>query len=112
MTVPAKTGAKLCSQCSFVCKNEEYKLTHRFVDGKEDAALLFCGRECMMEFFEEELFFQKIEAACAKEREDFEKEKGGFMAWLKREHNYLLKQVCPACKRRIMKLTARMVQPT
>jgi hypothetical protein len=112
MTVPKKTGVSLCSQCFFVCKNEEYRLLHRFLDGAVDAELIFCGRECMMDYFEEELFLLKIEAACAKEREDFEKEKTGFMDWLKKEHSYFLQHVCPACKRRIVKLAARLVPPT
>ncbi len=107
--VPAKTGVRQCTQCSFACQNEEYRLSHRFVDGKEDASLLFCSRECMMEYFEDELFFSKIEAAIGKEREDFEKEKEESLARQREEHARFLKQVCPACIRRLRKILERQV---
>ena len=104
--VPAKTGVKICKQCCYACKNEEYRLTHRFVDGKEDADLVFCSRECMMEYFEEELFFTKIDAAVDKAKREAATEIAEAKAFLKREHAQLTKQVCPACVRRISRLSS------
>ena len=104
--VPAKAGAKLCTQCCYICKNEEYRLTHRFVDGKEDADLLFCSRECMMEYFEDELFFANIEEAVDKAKAEAAAEIKAERTFLKKEHERLTKQVCPACVRRITRLSS------
>jgi hypothetical protein len=107
MSVPKKTGASPCVHCAFSCKNEEYKLTHRFVGSNIDAELVFCSRDCMMEYFEEELFFSKIEAAIEKairaEKDELERLK----TFARKEYSLFLQQVCPACKLRITRLLSR-----
>ena len=85
-----KTGAlrhPYCGHCDLPCKSEQYEFTHTFVGAggeKEKAIKLYCSIECMREDMGiNEHILYEVETRT------------------KKELNWLHKQVCPSCTRRI-----------
>lgn len=89
MSVPRKLGIIECKQCHYPCSKEIFKITHEFKDsGQRSQDLTFCGRKCMMEYFEiAERALEKVEREIAREKAE------------------LYKRVCPACVRRFVELS-------
>lgn len=74
-----------CSHCRLPCKHEQYEVSHTF-SSKETTVRIYCCLECMKEDMGiEEHIVQVVEDRT------------------RQEFNWLHKQVCPACRRRIIK---------
>lgn len=86
MAAPRKTGVIACLQCHGRCPDEIYTLKREDIGESIVTEKTFCSRECMMEFFEDELFHDKLHAA------------------IQKEQLFLYKNVCPACLRRLQAL--------
>lgn len=87
MPIPRKIGVEECVHCRFPCKEQVYRITHRYLDGRQSKDLVFCCWRCMMDYFE---VVEKIQ-----DRVDRQVQK---------EKRELHKRVCPACVRRFAEL--------
>lgn len=83
MRVPKKLGTVICYHCDLPAEREHIRLTHRFLGEADDVDLDFCSGDCLKEFLYDESIRDEIERR------------------VKEEHNWLHKQICPACRRRI-----------
>ena len=74
-----------CSHCDNPCEHEQYEVSHAF-KGKERITKTYCSLECLKEEMGiEEYITQQVESRT------------------RAEFNWLHKQICPACRRRIIK---------
>jgi hypothetical protein len=82
--IPSKTGVLICHHCQLPIKNEYVRLTHgQQKDSTPDVDIYFCNGDCLAEHFWDERYAERLETE------------------VKKEKNWLYKQVCPACRRRI-----------
>lgn len=74
----------ICHHCALPIRDEYVRLIHgQRSQSVPDVELYFCNADCMAEHFWEERFQEELDAQVSKEK------------------NWLYKQVCPACRRRI-----------
>jgi len=74
-----------CSHCANPCDRELYEVSHSF-KGKERLTKHYCSLECMREEMGvEEHIVQEVGSRT------------------RQEYNWLHKQICPSCRRRIIK---------
>ena len=82
-SVPKKTGVLICHHCEKPVRGSYVRLTHESGRGPPDVEMLFCDGDCMREHFWDEEITEEIDKKVQEER------------------NWVHKQVCPACRRRI-----------
>jgi hypothetical protein len=90
--IPARIQDKIgpqphCENCGEICGKEIYRFQY-LVAGQPEHSLDFCSPECWQHYFE-----------VLSEKEVDRR--------FRKEANFLYRQICPACKRRFRKLTAK-----
>ena len=73
----------LCDQCKLPFDEGTFIHIQVAEDGAVEEEVVLCSRECLFDFYENELVDDRVERAAREERQ------------------FLHKLVCPACKRRV-----------